>query len=425
MIKFFSKVLLISFLITGIPASVYTQAQEMVESIYEDLEIFANTLMIVKRHYVEAVSSKDLIYGSLQGMLASLDPHSQFMLPDEYKEIREETEGRFGGIGIEITIREGVLTVITPVIGGPAAEQDVAPGDLIVKIDGESTRDLNLSEAVKKLRGKPGSNVKLTLLREETSQVIDVEIRRDIIQVQSVRDAKMLTDHIAYVRIADFQETTYQDLTQALQKFDSESMKGLILDLRNNRGGLLDAAVAVCEEFLPEGTLVVKTKSRDSSQNEEFRVHRVSSNPDYPIVVLINKGSASASEIVAGALQSHRRGIIVGTTSFGKGSVQTVIPMADGSAVRLTTSYYYTPDDHKIHGKGIIPDVQVDASNKPAAEPHSEKEIENKENRIYKQLLVPSEEIQKDEIQHLREEDVQLDRAIDILTALNVYRSPS
>jgi carboxyl-terminal processing protease len=395
-----------------------------IEDMYSDLEIFANALTVIESHYVEKTPPKDLIYGSLKGMLSSLDPYSQFLNPEAYSEIRVETEGKFGGIGVEITIKDGVLTVITPVDGTPAAEAGVAPGDKIVKIDDKSTRYLSLEDSVKLLRGEAGSNVKLTILRESESRILDVEINRSIINVKSIKKAEMMRDNIGYVRISEFQENTAQDLRESLMDLEDKGMKGLILDLRNNPGGLLPSAVEVAEIFVPKGELVVGTKGRNEAQNMRFVSNGQSQRKPYRVVVLVNHGSASGSEIVAGALRDHGLAILLGTTTFGKGSIQTVIPMRDGSALRLTTGKYYTPLGDMIHGKGISPDIDVPyerikmEEKKEDAKKQKVREIFKKVEQMTQTKEGPSE---AEEEASNEQYDNQIMRAIDLLLALDVY----
>ncbi len=326
--------------------------------IYEQLKIFASVLDLVQRNYVEEVNPKKLIYGAIQGMLSSLDPHSSFMRPDDYKELQVETKGSFTGIGIEITLRDGVLTVVSPIEGTPAYKAGLKANDKILKINGKSTKNMGLMEAVKLLRGPKGTKVTISIYREGWTQLKDITITRDVIPIKSVRSGVLDSDY-GYIRITTFRNNTSPELKKALKQLEKkDEIKGLVLDLRNNPGGLLDQAVKVADEFLESG-LIVYTDGRVKDQRMRFTARPNRDHHDYPIVVLINEGSASASEIVAGALQDHKRAIILGTQSFGKGSVQTIIPLEDGSAVRLTTARYYTPSGKSIQAKGITPDIIV------------------------------------------------------------------
>ncbi len=324
---------------------------------YEALKLFSQVLELVEKNYVKEVSTKDLIYGAIQGMLSNLDPHSSFLKPDDYKELQIETKGSFTGIGIEITIKDGVLTVVAPIEGTPAWKAGLKAGDRIIKINGKPTKGMSLIEAVKLLRGPKGTKVTISIFREGFKELKDITLIRDVIPIKSVR-YQMLEPGYGYVRISSFQEKTGAELRKALQDLEKEGLKGLILDLRNNPGGLLDAAVEVADEFLDEG-IIVYTKGRRKDQNFKFEAHPNAHKHSYPMVVLVNAGSASASEIVAGALQDHHRAVILGTKTFGKGSVQTIIPLPDGSAVRLTTAQYYTPSGRSIQAEGIEPDLEI------------------------------------------------------------------
>ncbi len=327
---------------------------------YEYIKLYTDTLSLVQKNYVEEVGIKKLVYGSIKGMLADLDPHSSFMPPDMFKEMQVETSGSFGGLGIEITIRDGILTVVSPIEDTPAFRAGVEAGDKIIKINGELTKDMTLMEAVKKMRGPKGTEITISIMRKGRSSLLDVKIIRDIIKVVSVK-SKMLTDNIAYVRLTQFQSRTYADLNRKMKKLKKKhKIGGLVLDLRNNPGGLLQQAVKVSDYFLKSG-LIVYTDGRIKKQNMRYRAYDDGTEGDYPIVVLVNGGSASASEIVAGALQDHKRALVMGTPTFGKGSVQTIIPLEDGCAVRLTTALYYTPSGRSIQAKGIVPDIEVEA----------------------------------------------------------------
>jgi len=327
----------------------------------DQLKVFAQALDIVSQQYVEPKTTKNLVYGAIQGAVGSLDPHSSFMDPDEFKELQVETKGKFSGIGIEITMKNRILTVVSPIEGTPAFRAGLKAGDQIVKVDGTPTKNISLTDAVRKIRGPKGSRVVLTINRQEFTKPKDFSIVRDIIPIRSVK-ARVIEGGYGYIRVANFQDQTDRDLRNFLQKMSQRKarFKGLILDLRNDPGGLLDQAVMVADEFLSHG-LIVKTEGRDARQRMRFnaRAGHLGDREPFPLIVLINEGSASASEIVAGALKDQNRAVVVGTKSFGKGSVQTIIPLADGSALRLTTALYYTPSGVTIHEKGIQPDIEV------------------------------------------------------------------
>ncbi len=327
--------------------------------LYRQVELFSDVLAIVDSDYVDEVKPKELIYGALKGMLSSLDPHSQFMDPDAYNELKSDTEGQFGGLGIEISMKDGLLTIITPIEDTPAWQAGLKAGDRIVKINNQLTRGIDLTEAMKKLRGKPGEAVNLTILRESAKKVLEFKITRAIIKINDVKEVKILEAGIGYIRLLEFRDSTPRDFNAAIKKLTKLRMNSLILDLRNNPGGVLESALEITGKFIPEGKLIAYTKSRKGSQNLQFNSQSKHPIINLPMVVLINEGSASGSEILAGALQDYKRAVILGEKSFGKGSVQTVIPLSDGSALRLTTSKYFTPSGKVIHGKGVIPDLVV------------------------------------------------------------------
>jgi len=329
------------------------------DDIYKKLDLFGEALAVIQKKYVEKASPKDLIYGALNGLLFSLDPYSQFLTPEDYKELLVETEGKFGGLGIEITMRNGLLTIVSPIEGTPAWEAGLKAGDIIVKIDGKLTKGITLNGAVKKLRGKPGTKVKLTILREKDRKIDEVTITRKIIKIKDIKRALILEDGIGYIRLTEFRENTAKDLSKALAKLKKEGMKALILDLRNNPGGLLNSAVDVASKFLKDGKLIVYTKSRTGREVKYTSLPEKDKFLNMPMVVMINRGSASGSEIVAAGLRENKRAILLGDRSFGKACVQTIIPLSDGSALRLTTAKYYTPLGHSIHEKGIHPDITV------------------------------------------------------------------
>ena len=403
----------IGFLISNISLAEKNEGQD---DIYKELELFSDTVSIIRSDYVEEPKSKDLIYGALKGMLSALDPYSQFMDPDTYNEMKVETEGEFGGIGIEITIKDNLLTIIAPIDDTPAYKVGLKAGDKIVKIDGKITRDLTLIEAVKMLRGKPGTDVEVTVLREEERRLLDFTITRSIIKLESIKRSDIVKDDIGYIRLVEFQEKTQGDLEANLRKLEKKGMKGFILDLRNNPGGLLNAAVDVSDKFLEEDKVIVSIKGRVKNQDFTFKSKGRQKHLGYPMVILINGGSASASEIVAGAIQDHKRGIIMGTKSFGKGSVQTVVPLSDGSAVRLTTSKYFTPSGKAILKDGITPDIVVEYK-------ESEKIQEGNKGDVFDELLEEKkpDKVKKPDDKEKKEYDNQILSAVDVLKGIIIY----
>ena len=332
------------------------------KEIYQYLKTFSDVIDLVKKNYVEEVKDKDVVYAAIKGILESLDAHSSFMPPEMYKEMQSETKGEFGGIGIEITIKDGFPTVITPIEDTPAYKAGMKSGDHIIKIDGKPTKNMSLVDVVKLIRGAKGKPVTLTVVREGFTAPKDYRVVRDVIVVKSVK-FRMLEDDYGYIRIAQFQERTARDLDNALKELvksnKSKPLRGVLLDLRNDPGGLLEQAVEVSDKFIEEGLIVYIEGRKKDDKAMKFNARK---NDDYlgPLVILVNEGSASASEIVAGALQDHKRAIVVGAKTFGKGSVQTVFPLGDGSAVRLTTAKYFTPKGRSIQAEGITPDILVD-----------------------------------------------------------------
>jgi carboxyl-terminal processing protease len=327
---------------------------------YDKLAIFSRVLTYVENNYVEKVDPTTLIYGAIKGMIATLDPHSAFMTPKEYDQMKVDTDGEFGGVGLEVTRSGHDLVVVAPIDGTPAARAGLKPGDVIVSIDGVDARTLGLQDAVQRLRGKPGSKVVLSILRQGFSEPRDLTLVRRHIEVDPVTGR--LVDGFGVVKIKSFQDRTdhyLRNTLRALRARRKAPLKGVVLDLRNNPGGLLDQAVAVADTFLPDG-IIVTTRGRTAAA-EVQRAHRAGTEPLYPMVVLVNGGTASASEIVAGALQDHQRAVIMGTRTFGKGSVQTVIDLADGSGLKLTIARYYTPSGRSIQELGITPDIVVPA----------------------------------------------------------------
>ena len=327
--------------------------------VYENIEIFTEVLRQIEKNYVEPQDPQKLIYGAIKGMVQSLDPHSSFLTKEEHQELLIETKGSFTGVGIEITVRDNVLTVVSPIEGTPAYEAGIQAGDQIIGIDDKPTNDMTLTDAVKNIRGPKGTKVKLTVRREGAEKPLEFSITRDVIPLKSVR-SHLLSPDIGYVRISSFQSKTDEDLASALEKIeDGRALKGLILDVRNNPGGLLTQAIKVSDLFLDSG-LIVSTKGRNDSQDMEVPANKNEDPRNYPIIVLVNGGSASAAEIVAGALQDNKRALVLGTKTFGKGSVQTILPLSDGSGLRLTTAKYYTPSGKSIQLSGITPDIKVE-----------------------------------------------------------------
>jgi len=389
---------------------------------YEELKVFTETISIVRKSYVEDVKPKDLIYNAIKGMIGSLDPHSGFMTPEMYREMQVDTKGEFGGLGIQIGIKEEMLTVIAPIEDTPAYKAGIKAGDHIIKINNEFTKNMSLHDAVSKMRGVPGTSVKITILREGWKETKDFTIVREVIKIKSVK-SKLLEDGIGYIKINQFQEQTSDDLSNALEELIQKNINALVFDLRNNPGGLLNSAVDVASQFLPEGKLIVYIKDK-KGERQEYQSGKTKSNYTLPMIVLVNQGSASASEIVAGALKDWNRAVIIGTQTFGKGSVQSVVPLSDGSALRLTTARYYTPKGVSIQATGIAPDIIVKAEMKKGEKGHPairEKDLERHlENSEIEEKPEEPEDIVPLEIEE--EEDIQLQRAIDLLKTWRVFK---
>ena len=368
---------------------------------YEDLKIFTEVLSYVEANYVEEVEPERVIHGAIRGMLRSLDPHSSFMPPEMFGEMQVETEGRFGGLGIEITIRDDVLTVVSPIEETPAFRAGIMAGDQIVLVEGESTKDMTLIEAVKRLRGPEGTEVTIGVMRPGFTEPRDFTIVRAVIKIKSVRWTQLPED-VGYIKVRSFQKTTVNEVKEAVRELESQGMSALVLDLRNNPGGLLDQAISVSELFLEDGKLIVYTKGRLTNQDMKGFSKGGNIWSSQPLAILINGGSASASEIVAGALKDWDRATLIGTQSFGKGSVQTIIPLSDGSGLRLTTAKYYTPNNAEIHGEGITPDIVVEL------EPVTPSDDPESELRSRRRMELPGEDMTG---------DAQLQRAFDFLTS--------
>lgn len=385
------------------------------ENPYAQMELLTQVMEAIRKDYVDSdkVAYTNLAYGALAGMLNKLDPHSQFMEPQAYHDMKDDTEGSFGGLGIVISMsKEGFLTVVAPMEDTPGARAGLLPGDRIIKIDGKSTEKLALPEAVRQLRGDPGTKVTLSIFRskakEPSEKIKDYTIERAKIKVDSVKDAKIIEDGIGYLRITQFNQPTEEEFENALQKLEKQGLDALILDLRNNPGGLLESARQIASKFVPSGKLIVSTEGRDPARTERYQSVSGKKRLTVPIVILVNGGSASGSEIVAGALQDLKRAVLVGETTFGKGSVQSILPLKDGSAVRLTTAKYYTPSHKVIHEHGITPDILV-----PITEEAERKLIEAR-NRA---TLPPSDPAEKIE----PAVDEQLDRALAVIKGVKLF----
>ena len=392
------------------------QEKEKDDTGYGSIALFARTLQLVRQDYVDSkkVDYDDLTHAALKGMLSSLDPHSQFMEVKDFKGMQDDTNSRFGGLGIVVTMREGVITVVEPMADTPGARAGILPGDQIVKIEGQSTEKMDLNDAIDRLRGEPGQKVTLTVLRPSTKEIKDYSLIRENIKVASVKDARILPPElggglkIGYARITQFNSPTAAELSKKLDELEKEGMQAFVLDLRFNPGGLLNSAVDVAGQFLPPRTVVVSTEGRAASQSRLYPTSdKAKVRPKYPVAVLINGGSASGAEIVAGALKDLNRAILVGETTFGKGSVQSVIQLQDGSAVRLTTAKYYTPSKKVIHEHGVEPTIRATMS------PEQERLL----------LMTRRDEVLSDadrkETANFR--DTQLERAVDALKGVMIY----
>lgn len=391
-------------------------APEKDDTGYTSIAVLARAMQLVRQDYVDAkkVSYDDLTHAALKGMLSSLDPHSQFMESKDFKGMQDDTNSRFGGLGVVVTHRDGDLIIVSPMEDSPGFKAGLLPGDKIVKIDGEATEKMDLNDAVNRLRGEPGTKITLTVVRAATKEIKDYALTRENIKVASVKDAKLLPEELAgefkigYARVAQFNMPTAEDLAKKLDEMEKQGMQALVLDLRYNPGGLLNSAVDVAGLFLPPKTLVASTEGRTPSQSRTYRTSdNVKQRPKYPVAILINGGSASGSEIVAGALKDLNRAILVGETTFGKGSVQSVIQLQDGSAMRLTTAKYYTPSKQVIHERGVEPTIRATLT------PEQERLLMAQRNEE------SLSEAQRKDLQGFR--DTQLDRAVDALKGVMIY----
>ena len=406
--------------LSGLRAQEAQQGKNEEDNGYSQISIFAKTIELIRQDYVDGskTSYHDLITAAMKGMLSSLDPHSQFMDPDDFRDMQEDTRSRFNGLGIEVSMKNGLPTVVTAMEDTPAARAGILSGDQILKINGASTERMDLQDAINILRGPAGRRVTLTLLRPSTKEIKDYTLDRAEIKVRSVKGARLLDEEltgpfrIGYVRLIQFNEPTAEELSKALDEFQKAGMQALILDLRNNPGGLLNSAVDVCAQFLPPRSKVVSTQGRMASQQHDYSTSGAKKDrPNFPMALLINEGSASGAEIVAGALKDLHRAILVGETTFGKGSVQNVMQLPDGSAVRFTTAKYYTPSRQVIQGNGVAPNIRVAVT---AEQERALFALRNAEN------VKP-----EDEKNIIKTKDPQLLRAIDALKGLMIYAQQS
>tara|TARA_B100000686_G_C16756690_1_gene955992 strand:- start:423 stop:1661 length:1239 start_codon:yes stop_codon:yes gene_type:complete len=395
-------------------APFYVHSEED-KSVYKYLNLFGEAFEKIKNNYVEEVSVKDLIESAIEGMLSSLDPHSTYLNNEELNELKVQTKGEFGGLGIEVTLENGFVKVISPIDDTPAAKAGIMAGDLITHLDDEPVLGMTLSEAVSIMRGKVGSKIKLTVSRNE-SETLQIGITRAIIQLKAVK-AK-IENNIGYIRISSFNQKVDTEIINIIKKFKNDQLIGYVLDLRNNPGGLLDQAVNVTDIFLDRGE-IVSTRGRSGNDGSRFNAVKKDLTEGLPLVVLINQGSASASEIVAGALQDHKRAIIMGTKSFGKGSVQTIIPSGDDVAIKLTTAKYYTPLGRSIQKTGIDPDILVEQAELKKVERQNKRKESDLRGAIDNDQSEEKSNQNKDNDKN-SDEDYQLSRAFDLIVAINL-----
>ena len=395
----------------------------------KELRTFSDVFGRIKNDYVEDVDDKELLESAIRGMLSGLDPHSAYLDQEQFKELQVGTSGQFGGLGIEVGMEDGFVKVIAPIDDTPAQRAGIKAGDLIIRLDDTPVKGLTLGDAVKVMRGKPGTSIELTIVREGLDKPLKVEIVRDTIKVKSVK-SRILEDGYAYLRISQFQSKTADYVDDAVAKLRKENkgeLKGMILDLRNNPGGVLNGAVAVSDAFLSKG-MIVYTEGRVADSKLRFNATPDDLLDGAPIVVLVNQGSASASEIVAGALQDHKRAIIMGNQTFGKGSVQTILPLTNGTAVKLTTARYYTPSGRSIQAEGITPDIELDKVHVETVEssidPLKEADLSHhlKNGKSGKKNGNKSESEDEEETESLAQSDYQLYEALNLLKGLHILR---
>src|SRR2546422_1758885 len=419
--RFITMPLLVCLLLLGVLSGVRAQEAEPGKNAgdngYSQISIFAKAIELIRQDYVDGnkTSYHDLVTAAMKGMLSSLDPHSQFMDPNDFRDMQDDTRSRFNGLGIEVSMKNGLPTVVTAMEDTPAAKAGILSGDQILRINGVSTERMDLQDAINVLRGPAGRKVTLTLLRPSTKEIKDYSLERAEIKVQSVKGARLLDAEltgpfrIGYIRLIQFNEPTAEELAKALDELQKQGMQALILDLRNNPGGLLNSAVDVCAQFLPPNTKVVSTQGRTPSQQHDYSTPAsAKEHPRFPLAVLVNEGSASGAEIVSGALKDLHRAIVVGETTFGKGSVQNVMQLPDGSALRFTTAKYYTPSKQVIHGNGVTPNIRVPMS--------VEQERQLFTARSSGDTIKPDEDKN-----FIKSTDPQMLRAIDALKGVIIY----
>ena len=392
------------------------------ESRYKNLETITDAINIIEKNYVEDVKMETLIQGAVKGMLSELDPHSSYLTPDMFKEFKVETKGEFGGLGITISLKDNILTIISPIEDTPADKAGLKAGDKIIKIEGKPTTKISLEQAVDKLRGKPGTKVTITIFREGKNKPFDVTITRDVITIKAVKSK--VINNLGYLRLTQFKQEASKETSKALKELEKQNIEGLILDLRNNPGGLLSEAVRVSSIFLPEDKTVVYTKDRDGTE-KHLKTKDTDTNAEkIPMVVLINEGSASASEIVSGALQDYKRALVIGQTSFGKASVQTIIPMGNNSAIKITTARYYTPRGRSIQNVGIKPDIMVKQGTVNYENGHpilKESDLQNHLPSEINRSIDNSSDNSTISDNKTLENDLQLKFAVDMLKGLIIY----
>ncbi len=418
----FIWIVIILFSLTPCGLHAQTEKETAPDVYYQDFEEFITIIKEIQNKYVDVVDLKTLLRSGYTGMLGSLDPYSQYIDSKHLEELRIETGGVFEGLGIEVIVKDGILTVLTPIVDSPAFLAGVFIGDKIIEIDGKSTRNVTIREAVEILRGEPNTKVTLTVLHEGERDLVDITIERAKIQIKSTRGTRIVDKEskIGYVAVTGFQDNTITDLDASIEELEKQGMEALILDLRFNPGGLLNIAVDMSDKFIKKG-VIVSTKGRHKSQEHEYKAHKSGTYKNFPLIILINNGSASAAEIVAGAVKDHNRGLLLGTKTFGKGSVQSLIPIENkDTALKLTTAKYYTPSGALIDGVGIEPDIKVDLTSKEIRELHKNMTISNAIDIRTKDQKEPSKDVEENDDEG-KFVDVQLSRAIDVLKGIRVY----